>query len=369
MESTPLANNGTNMNKSKFTLYLISEGTNCEFVEKSLKMGRLSQVPTASQSGISDYGLIESFYFNHNSRNTDLFDDSRSLYMVTTKASCIDSALVIYGGQSSSSGTGEGGRVVYPVPYTNTSSRYTKTKSQIRSIVDMFGKNSNVNNYMSQPKYSSFTEFLPVPNVRLNWGYQSDTLSAYQSAQISAFFKMVDVARSEVQTQSQTPINRIFLVCEPEFIVSMINMVSGNKFTQQDLIEHTSMWSFDIETKSSFFGGASHKIKSRHKLYPLLRNPGYLHTFDRLFYYLYKDVKVPLFQHNRLIPRSYLQPKYLTLCSRFLIYAMRGKSGNRGGHQDSKRRGGKALQKSDSLPKSSLGKLLKSFGKQSNFTK
>ncbi len=354
-----MANNSANQrnSKNKFTLYLICEGTNCEFVEKSLKMGRLS-APSAAQSGISDYGLIESFYFNHNTRNTDHFDDSRSLYLVTTNPSCIDSALVMYAGQ----GTNTGGRVVHPVPYTNASSRYTRTKSQVRSIIDTFGKNSNVNNYMAQPKYASLTEFLPQPNVRLSWSmYLDDSVSAYQSAQIPQFLRMISVHR---QTES---IDRVFLVCEPEFIVAMINMVSGNRFTQQDLIEHSSFWSFEIEEKSTLFGGTKHVIKSRHKLYPLLRNPGYLHTFDRLFYYLYKDIKVPLFQHNRLIPRSYLQPKYLTLCSRFLVYAMRNKRDSgvkkRGALNKEKR------QSTQSIPKSSLGKLLKSFGKQSNFAK
>jgi hypothetical protein len=349
--------NTNKVNKSKFTLYLICEGTSCEFVEKSMR-GRLSATPSSSQSGISDYGLIESFYFNHNTRNTDHFDDSRSLYLTTTKPSCIDSALVMYAGAPSNSSSS--GRQVHPVPYTNTSSRHTRTKSQLRSMIDTFGKNSNVNNYMSQPKYASLTEFLPMPNVRLDWSMYVDSLGAYQSAQISAFLRMI----SERRTQSHSvPADRIFLVCDAEFIVAMINMVSGNRFTQQDLIEHSSFWSFDIEEKSSLFGGTKHVIRSRHKLYPLMRNPGYLHTFDRLFYYLYKDAKVPLFQHNRLIPRSYLQAKYLTLCSRFLVYAMKSGRKNQGGKVDQRKR------QTNSMPKSSLGKLLKSFGKQSNFTK
>jgi hypothetical protein len=217
---------------------------------------------------------------------------------------------------------------------------------------------------MAQPKYASLTEFLPTPNVRLDWEMYVDSLGAYQSHQIPQFLRMISEYR-KAPAQGSGPIDRVFLVCEPEFIVAMMNTVSGNRFTQQDLIEHSSFWSFDVEEKGTLFGGTKHAIKSRHKLYPLLRNPGYLHTFDRLFYYLYKDIKVPLFQHNRLIPRSYLNPKYLTLCSRFLVYAM--KSGRR--NQEKKGDKRKQVKPSVSMPKSSLGKLLKSFGKQSNFTK
>ncbi len=357
-----------NQNQNKFTLYLICEGTTCEFVEKSMKMGRLSSSPSVTQSGICDYGLIESFYFNHNTRNTDLFENNRSLYLVATKPSAIDTALIVYAGDTS----GSSPRRVYPVPYANASSRYTKTRSQIRSIMDMFGKNSDVNNYMAQPKYSSFTEFLPLPNVRLDWSItQNDrysSLGAYQSPQVASLLAMIQEYRdsqSQGQGQGQV-IDRVFLVCEPELIMAMINMVGGNRFTQQDLIEHTSMWAFQIEAKRSFFGGVKHMVKSRNKLYPLMRNPGYLHTFDRLFYYLYKDAKVPLFQYNRLIPASYLQPKFLTLCSRFLVYAMKSK---RGTGQKRVAKGKGSSSSSNSLPKSSLGKLLKSFGKQSNFTK
>ena len=346
-------------NKSKFTLYLICEGTPCDLVEKSMKMGRSSTPVSSGSGGICDYGLIESFYFSHNTKNTDHFDDAISHYMVTTKPSAIDSALIMYAGTSPD-------RRVYPVPYTNTNSKYTKSKSQIRAIMDMFGQNTNVNNYMSQPKYSSFTEFLPRPNVALDWSMTTseESASAYQSAQISRFLKMISEYR---ETEAGKQKSRYFLVCEPEFIVAMINMVSGNRFTQQDLIEHSSFWSFDIHIKSGFFG-TSHSVKSRRKLYPLMRNPGYLHTFDRLFYYLYKDAKVPLFQYNRLIPQSYLRPKYLTLCSRFLIYAMKnGHRSNSSGRSSGKGKG--KASSINSMPKSSLGKLLKSFGKQSNFTK
>ena len=348
-------------NRSKFTLYLICEGTPCDLVEKSMKMGR-SSTP-ASSGGICDYGLIESFYFSHNTKNTDHFDDAISHYMVTTKPSSLDSALIMYAGTSSD-------RRVYPVPYTNTNSKYTKSKSQIRAIMDMFGQNANVNNYMSQPKYASFTEFLPRPNVALDWSMTSseESASAYQSPQISRFLKMIAQYRETEEGKQKT---RFFLVCEPEFITAMINMVSGNRFTQQDLIEYSSFWSFDIQVKSGFFG-SSHSVKSRRKLYPLMRNSGYLHTFDRLFYYLYKDAKVPLFQYNRLIPQSYLRPKYLTLCSRFLIYAMKNGSGSSRPTPKGKGKGATstaAASTINSMPKSSLGKLLKSFGKQSNFTK
>ena len=76
----------TNKNKNNVNLYLICEGTSCEFIEKSL--GKR----TSKRSCISDYGLIESYYFNRNYNNTKYFTDHNSLYFTSTKGSCVDSA-------------------------------------------------------------------------------------------------------------------------------------------------------------------------------------------------------------------------------------------------------------------------------------
>ena len=89
-------------------LYLICEGTSCEFIQKSFKN------VISLKSSISDYGIIESYYFNNNPKNSSLFDDSNSIYLVTTKNSCIESSFIMYGNNDEK-------RIIYPIPYTSNS--------------------------------------------------------------------------------------------------------------------------------------------------------------------------------------------------------------------------------------------------------
>lgn len=56
------------------------------------------------------------------------------------------------------------------------------------------------------------------------------------------------------------------------------------------------------------------KITSRHKLYPLARNHGLLQQYNNVYFYIYKDLRVPLFHHNKPVPSNYINNKYVTLC-------------------------------------------------------
>ncbi len=283
----------------KLNIYLICEGTSCEFLEKYAK------VSGSKKSSISDYGLIESYYFNRNSDNTEYFNDENSIYLTSTKGSTIDSSLIIYGG-------GEGRRV-FPIPYT-TNGKYIHSISDLRSLMDEFGLNKSVNKYMKQEKFDTFSSYLPSYNVELNWTFQSKNLSDYTQMNINKFLTFVHKL-----SQKSENLENIFLVCDAPFIIAMMNITHQNRYSYNDRIEHTSFWKFEFEVKKEGLWATNvPKIISRHKLYPLGRNHGLLQEYDDLFFYIYKDLRVPLFYYNKSdnkpIPKIYLQSKYLTLC-------------------------------------------------------
>ncbi len=287
----------------EFNLYAICEGTSCEFIQKWHKN------VNPKKSALSDYGILESHYFNDNIDNRKLFNDSNSIYLVSAKNSAIESSLIIYGNSDSNEK-----RVVYPVPFTVKSDRkllnqITKSKRNFESMKEKFGKNNNVNKYLAQNKFGAFSEYLPHNNVSLNWDLKTSNVNDYYSVNKNKFFELLRIIKS------QNPhIENVFIVCEAPFIVSLINSVSNNKMTQYDLIEHTSMWGFDCELSKGILRN-KYDIKSRNKLYPLGRNHGRLLTFnDDTFYYKHKDINVPLFYVNKPIPLSFIDPKYLTLC-------------------------------------------------------
>lgn len=278
-------------------IYLICEGTSCEFIEKS--MGKKSLRP---HSSISDYGLIESYYFNRNSNNTKYFTDNNSLYLTSTKGSCIDSALIIFGNT-------QGTRKLYPIPYT-TGGKYIRSQSDLRYMIDEIGTNENVNNYMAQNKFAPYASYLPTYHVQVDWSYKSEHISDYTSMSVSKFMTFVkDLMEKNPEMEN------IFLVCDAAFIVSMMNHTNRNRYTTLDMIEHTSFWGFRYEiAKSGFFGTIVPKLRTRNKLYPLARNHGLLQQYNELYFYVYHDLRVPLFHHNKPVPKNYLKPKYLTLC-------------------------------------------------------
>ncbi len=285
--------------KSKYTnIYLICEGTSCEFVEKSMeKRG------TSKHSCISDYGLLESYYFNHNPNNTRLFQDSNSIYLSSTKGSCIDSAFMIFGNTQSS-------RKLYPIPYA-APGKYIKSTSDLRILMDELGSNQNVNNYMKQPKFAPLSSYLPSYNVQLDWSLKSNQISDYTSMNVSKFLLFV-----KGLMEKDSSIENIFLVCDASFIVAMMNATNRNKHSSNDYIEHTSFWNFQVDLKKerTFWGSTSPKVLSRNKIYPLARNHGLLQQYNQLFFYLYKDIRVPLFHYNKPVPKNYLKSSYLSLC-------------------------------------------------------
>ncbi len=283
---------------SKINIYLICEGTSCDFVKKSLKL-RNSQI----NSSICDYGLFESYYFNNNPNNTKYFNDQNSIYCTSTKHSCIDSALIIYGNNNEN-------RKLYPIPFTSQN-KDIQSLSDLRHLSDEFGSDQNINNYMKQPKFNEFSSYLPSYNVRLDWIHKSNNVSDYNIINTKKFF---DLIQKIVQKDSN--IQNVFLVCTPEFIISMMNLTSRNKYTSKDMIEHTSFWLFQYEaSKEGFWQQPSFKITSRNKIYPLARNHGLLQQYNNVYFYLYKDLRVPLFHFDKPIPLNYLKSKYITLCN------------------------------------------------------
>lgn len=206
-------------NQKKINIYLICEGTSCEFIEKSIG---------TKKSHISDYGLIESYYFNNNNNNTKHFDDQNSLYMVSTKQSAIDSALVIFG-------NGRENRKLFPIPYA-ASGRYIRSFSDLRILMDELGTNQNVNNYIKQSKFEALSSYLPSYNVELNWAFKSNTISDYSSMNVSKFLTFVHKL-----AEKDEHIQNIFLVCEASFIIAMMNMTNRNRYSSNDFIEHTSL--------------------------------------------------------------------------------------------------------------------------------
>jgi hypothetical protein len=281
---------------SKINIYLICEGTSCDFIEKSIKSkSHISRY----HSSISDYGLFESYYFNNNSNNTKYFNDDNSIYLTSTKHSCIDSALIIYGNNNEN-------RKLYPIPYT---SRNIQSLSGLRNLMDEFGSEQNINNYIKQNKFSEFSSYLPSYNVRLDWTHKSSNVNDY-TVSVKKFLDFIQKI-----TEKEKNIENVFLVCEAPFIVNMMNLTSRNKYSSKDMIEHTSFWLFQYEnTKQGFWNRLSAKITSRNKLYPLSRNHGLLQQYNKIYFYLYKDLRVPLFHFDKPIPSNYLKSKYLSLC-------------------------------------------------------
>ncbi len=292
-----------NTSNLELNLYTICEGTSCEFIQKWYKN------ITPTKSALSDYGIIESYYFNDNVDNRKLFNDSNSIYLVAAKNSSIESSLIIYGNNDTNDK-----RTVYPVPFTVKAERklinqITKSKHNIRSMKEKFGKNNNVNKYLAQNKFASFSEYLPHNNVLLDWNYESSNPNDYYSPNKNKFFDLLRIIKS-----ANPHIENVFIVCEASFIVSLINSVSNNKMVSSDLLEHTSMWMFNCALTKGFFSN-KYEIKRRNKLYPLGRNHGRLQTVDDdTFYYTYKDIRVPIFYFNKPVPLSFINPKYLTLC-------------------------------------------------------
>lgn len=286
----------------ELNLYTICEGTSCEFIQKWHKN------VTSKKSALSDYGIIESHYFNDNIENRKLFNDSNSIYLVAAKDSAIESSFIIYGNNDNNEK-----RIVYPIPFTVKSDRkrlnqITKSKRNFQSIKEKFGKNNNVNKYLAQNKFAPFSEYLPNNNVLLNWGFESSNVNDYYNVDKKKFFELLRIIKNK-----NPNIENIFIVCEAPFIISLINSISNNKMSETDFIEHTSMWNFHCKLLKGIIRN-KYEIKSRSKLYPLGRNHGRLQTFDDAFYYSYKDIKVPLFYAHKQFPLSFISPKYLTLC-------------------------------------------------------
>jgi hypothetical protein len=320
----------------KINIYLICEGTSCEFVEKCAGI----RTTTSKKSSISDYGLIESYYFNRNSDNTEYFNDNNSIYLTSTKRSCIDSSLIIYG-------NGGEGRRVFPIPYT-TNGKYIQSMSDLRSLMDEIALNKSVNKYMKQNKFEPLSSYLPSYHVELNWTFQSKNISDYTRMNISKFITFVHKL-----IEKNEDIENIFLVCDAPFIISMMNITNQNKYsTINDMIEHTSFWKFEFEIKKEgLWGSYVPKITSRHKLYPLGRNHGLLQQYDDLFFYIYKDLRIPLFHHNKPIPKNYLESKYITLCK-----SIRGKE-KVGQKNESKSNKQKIVRTSNNTFKKTLQKI------------
>ncbi len=282
-------------NEKELNIYLICEGTSCDFLQKSFK----NIIPL--KSSISDYGIIESYYFNSNPKNSSLFDDSNSIYLVSTKHSCIESSFIMYGNNDEK-------RTIYPIPYTSNS-KTIKSMSDILRMKDEFGDNNNVYNYLIQNKFGSFSNYLPNSDLLLNWTYQNTSVSNYNTINLSKFFELLRDIKSK-----NPNIQNVFLVTESSFIISLINSVPSNRFTYKDSIEHTSMWLFKYKVVSGRLWGSKDKIVSRRKLYPIGRNHGRLNELNNVYFYNYKNLRVPIFHYNKKIPLSYISPKYLTLC-------------------------------------------------------
>ncbi len=284
-------------NNFDLNIYVICEGTSCEFIQKWHKNIR------PQKSALSDYGLIESYYFNNNPKNTSFFNDTNSIYLVSTKNSSIESSFIIYGNKN-----GDEKRTVYPIPYI-TNNHFIQSKGDLRKIKEEFGTHNNVNNYLGQNKFGIFSEYLPTNNVLLNWNYESNKTNSYHKIDLNKFFELIG------KIKGQNPhIENVFIVSDVAFILSLINNVSKNKLTSNDFIEHSSFWLFKYKCSVGRFWGTTHTIKSRNKLYPLGRNHGQLQTLDNKYFYYYKDLRVPIFYYNKPIPALYIQPKYLTLC-------------------------------------------------------
>ncbi len=290
--------NNNNKSKSKnsdLNIYLICEGTSCEFIQKSF------QNITPKKSSLSDYGIIESYYFNNNAKNTSLFDDSNSIYLVTTKNSCIESSFIIYGNNDEK-------RTIYPIPYTSNN-KIVQSKGDIRAIKDEFGDNENVYDYLSQDKFSLFSDYFPNSDLVLNWDYENtNSVSNYNTINVSKFLELLK------EIKNKKNIKNVFLVTESQFIISLINSVPSNKLTYKDSIEHTSMWLFKYKSNDTRLFGSKSIISSRRKLYPIGRNHGRLNELNNVYFYTYKNLRVPIFHYNKSIPLSYISPKYLTLC-------------------------------------------------------
>ena len=90
----------------------------------------------------------------------------------------------------------------------------------------------------------------------------------------SKFFELLSKIKRE-----NPFIENVFLVCDPSFIITLINSVSNNKLVSSDLIEHTSMWVFNCELSKGILRN-KYEIYSRNKLYPLGRNHGRLQTMN-----------------------------------------------------------------------------------------
>jgi hypothetical protein len=307
MENNNKKNNNRNsQNKNKINVYLICEGTSCEFVEKSLKKSVRS-----NSSMLCDFGMIESHYFKKNEKNTELLNKNNSIYLSSSKGSCIDTSLIVFSYDED--------KKLYPIPYT-TNSHYVKSKSELRMLHDVFGNNNDVNNYMTQNKFNSISEYLPSNNVKLDWTFT--TMSPVASTSIGDFSK-IDVKKFfELLFHLRNGgIENVFLVCGADFIVAMMNNTVSNKYTTRDMIEHTSIWNFKVQMKKSMFG-TSYSVISRNKLYPLLRNKGVLESFDKLFFYIYQDAKIPIFHYNRYISSTYLKKDYLRICPKSITYGL-----------------------------------------------
>lgn len=289
-------NSKANSKNCDLNVYVICEGTSCEFIQKSFKniINR--------KSSLSDYGIIESYYFNNNVKNTSLFDDSNSIYLVTTKNSCIESSFIIYGNNDEK-------RVIYPIPYSSNNN-IIKEIGDIRAIKDEFGENENVYNYLTQNKFSTLSDYLPNSDLILNWDYENtNSARNYNSINVSKFLELLKNIKN-----TKTNIKNVFLVTEPQFIISLINSVPSNKLTYKDNIEHTSFWLFKYKESSGRLWGSKNMLTSRRKLYPIGRNHGRLNELNNVYFYTYKNLRVPIFHYNKKIPISYISPKYLTLC-------------------------------------------------------
>jgi hypothetical protein len=292
-----MSNNSKINNKNAdLNIYVICEGTSCEFIQKSFQ----SVLP--KKSSLSDYGIVESYYFNNNAKNVSLFDDSNSIYLVTTKNSCIESSFIMYGNNDEK-------RIIYPIPYTSNN-KIIQSKGDIRGIKDEFGDNENVYDYLTQNKFSTFSDYFPNSDLILNWEYENtNSISNYNSINVSKFLELLEYIKSK-----KTNIKNVFLVTEAQFIISLINSVPSNRLTYKDAIEHSSMWLFKYKSSSGRLWRNKSILTSRRKLYPIGRNHGRLNELNNVYFYTYKNLRVPLFHYNKQIPLSYTSPKYLTLC-------------------------------------------------------
>jgi hypothetical protein len=291
----------TNRNRDKeISIYLICEGTSCSHIRKSLARARGINLSAGPMNPLSDFGIIESNYFERNTENTKhMKDDGSSIYMASAKMSAIDTALIAFGNSSQ--------RDLYVVPYTSDDS-YIQSKNDYGLLVDTFGMSDDADRYIQQNKFSELSSYMPSSTVSLNWSIRPYLYSAFHTIHVGNFIKLIQTMKKK-----SPEIESVFLVCPMRFIVAMMNAVRGSGYNpQKDVIENTSFWKFTCSLQQGLLFRPV--VKDRYKMYPLSRNTGSLKSQGGFFYYVYQDEKVPVFRETMSVPAKYLSSRFLTLC-------------------------------------------------------